>query len=195
MFTLLAVLALLAACHAAPACDGFNVNITMTRCLTDNGFTYDDIKGLIPNDAGAISFDENDYRLLCTKRMEYQKASVCIIDELNRCQSAGDISITPNIDQSIKVMNMMCDDPNFKLECVVLLTKNSTEVQKCVSENYDVIAEMRTKTMQEVVCESSKVGVKCAVDIIRKCDEHTADVVLGASYMSLPAVCSNSTAS
>ncbi|XP_059167578.1 uncharacterized protein LOC131949727 [Physella acuta] len=191
--TFIAVLALVALCRAAPSCEFSSIKVTMTRCLTDHGFTLDEIEHLIPNDAGAIDFNENDHKAMCSKRSEYKQSLTCFMDEVARCHTSVGVSIKLNLDQSTKAMDQMCDDPHYKIDCVVLLTKNSTEVQKCVTENYDFATELHTKTNQEVLCAISKVALACALDIVRKCDEHTADVSVAGYAALVSAVCSNTT--
>ncbi|KAI8790748.1 hypothetical protein BgiBS90_008672, partial [Biomphalaria glabrata] len=129
-----------------------------------------------------------DFSAFCNNREGYYKASSCIVDEMTRCQLTN-VLIHLNINNTAKAMNMICDDPSFKTDCMTLLTKDPLVLQSCLTTKYDFAKEMETKSIQQVTCESAKIAVQCSVDILKTCDQHTATVFGSAQDLVVPSVC------
>ncbi|CAL1535016.1 unnamed protein product [Lymnaea stagnalis] len=188
-----ALLSLVTACVAAPTgCDGDALNTTMIKCFTENGFSFQDVSRLLTLNNGAMGLNDGDLKLFCDKRDSYTKSTFCIADNFNRCQlEEGALKINASMIQTAKTMDIICDDPSLKFDCIVQLTKyHAIDLQACITSKYDFTKELLVKTMQQVTCESATIGLQCAYDIMKTCDEHTATVYETASALSIPAICS-----
>ncbi|CAL1527034.1 unnamed protein product [Lymnaea stagnalis] len=166
-----------------PGCEPDKMQAAVTKCYTDNGLPYDQFIQNVSNNL-AITTDANYYKSMCANRQNISKSVSCIRTEYDRCSM---LESAPTL-ETVNQLWAVCDDPRYNLSCVAEADHHYPELTYCITTRTSQLGNT-TVNWKDELCQSFRIAQDCQVEMVRKCDNYTANVMVSHLSQSLPPFC------